>query len=285
MAINKSDLIINIGHDIVEKPPFFMTRGGFEVISINFLPANVDEVYFPQIEIVGDVSYSITEITRNIEKQSHWDFTHMLEIKKRLDASIEEGSQDTSFPILPPRLVSIVRSVMPSDGMISLDNGMYKIWFTRNYKAYEPNTVLLDNSLAAMGAGLPAAMASKIVYPERKVMAICGDGGFMMNSQELETAVRLKLGLIVLIVNDSAYGMIKWKQKEMGFQDFGLDFHNPDFVKYAESYGASGHRVDKTEALGPLISRCFEIPGVHIIDVPVDYSRNQELLNQCMVGI
>jgi acetolactate synthase-1/2/3 large subunit len=136
-----------------------------------------------------------------------------------------------------------------------------------------------------MGAGLPAAMASKIVYPERKVMAICGDGGFMMNSQELETAVRLKLGLLVLIINDSAYGMIKWKQKEMGFQDFGLDFHNPDFVKYAESYGASGHRVDKTEALGPLISRCFEIPGVHIIDVPVDYSRNQELLNQCMVGI
>jgi acetolactate synthase-1/2/3 large subunit len=285
MAINKSDLIINIGHDIVEKPPFFMTREGFEVISINFLPANVDEVYFPQIEIVGDVSYSIAEITRNIEKQSHWDFTHMLEIKKRLDASIEEGSQDTSFPILPPKLVSIVRSVMPSDGIISLDNGMYKIWFTRNYKAYEPNTVLLDNSLAAMGAGLPAAMASKIVYPERKVMAICGDGGFMMNSQELETAVRLKLGLLVLIINDSAYGMIKWKQKEMGFQDFGLDFHNPDFVKYAESYGASGHRVDKTEELGPLISRCFEIPGVHIIDVPVDYSRNQELLNQCMVGI
>jgi acetolactate synthase-1/2/3 large subunit len=285
MAINKSDLIINIGHDIVEKPPFFMTREGFEVISINFLPANVDEVYFPQIEIVGDVSYSIAEITRNIEKQSHWDFTHMLEIKKRLDASIEEGSQDTSFPILPPKLVSIVRSVMPSDGIISLDNGMYKIWFTRNYKAYEPNAVLLDNSLAAMGAGLPAAMASKIVYPERKVMAICGDGGFMMNSQELETAVRLKLGLLVLIINDSAYGMIKWKQKEMGFQDFGLDFHNPDFVKYAESYGASGHRVDKTEELGPLISRCFEIPGVHIIDVPVDYSRNQELLNQCMVGI
>jgi acetolactate synthase-1/2/3 large subunit len=136
-----------------------------------------------------------------------------------------------------------------------------------------------------MGAGLPAAMASKIVYPERKIMAICGDGGFMMNSQELETAVRLKLGLLVLIINDSAYGMIKWKQKEMGFQDFGLDFHNPDFVKYAESYGASGHRVDKTEELGPLISRCFEIPGVHIIDVPVDYSRNQELLNQCMVGI
>jgi acetolactate synthase-1/2/3 large subunit len=268
MAIDKSDLIINIGHDIVEKPPFFMTREGFDVISINFLPANVDEVYFPQLEIVGDISHSITEITQRIEKQSHWDFAHMLNIKKSLDQTIEEGAQDNSFPVLPPRLVSIVRSVMPSDGIISLDNGMYKIWFSRNYKAYEPNTILLDNSLASMGAGLPAAMASKIVFPDRKVMAICGDGGFMMNSQELETAVRLKMNLVVLIVNDNAYGMIKWKQQDMGFEDFGLDFANPDFVKYAESYGASGHRVDRTEDLEPL-----------------DYSRNQELLNRCMVSL
>jgi acetolactate synthase-1/2/3 large subunit len=285
MAINKSDLIINIGHDIVEKPPFFMTRGGFEVIAINFFAANVDEVYFPQVEIVGDISNSITQISQYIEKQPHWDFDYMLEIKKRLDASIEEGTKDNSFPISPPKLVSVVRSVMPSDGVISLDNGMYKIWFTRNYKAHEPNTILLDNSLAAMGAGLPAAIAARIVYPDRKVMAVCGDGGFMMNSQELETAVRLKLNLVVLIVNDSAYGMIKWKQQEMGFEDFGLDFGNPDFVKYAKSYGASGHRVDKTDNLAPLISKCFEIPGVHIIDAPVDYSRNQELLNQCMIGI
>jgi acetolactate synthase-1/2/3 large subunit len=285
MAINKSDLIINIGHDIVEKPPFFMTRSGFEVIAINFFAANVDEVYFPQVEIVGDISNSITQISQHIEKQPHWDFDYMLEIKKRLDASIEEGANDNSFPIVPPKLVSVVRSVMPSEGIISLDNGMYKIWFARNYKAHEPNSILLDNSLAAMGAGLPAAIAARIVYPDRKVMAICGDGGFLMNSQELETAVRLKLNLVVLIVNDSAYGMIKWKQQDMGFEDFGLDFKNPDFVKYAESYGASGHRVDKTDNLTPLINKCFEIPGVHIIDVPVDYSRNQELLNQCLIGI
>ena len=284
MAIDSSDLIINIGHDIVEKPPFFMTKGGFEVIAINFLSANVDEVYFPQIEIVGDIATSIAQITQRIEKQPHWDFQYMLTIKKRLDVSIEEGAHDNSFPILPPRLVSIVRDVMPSDGIISLDNGMYKIWFARNYKAYEPNTILLDNSLASMGAGLPAAMASKIVYPDRRVMAICGDGGFMMNSQELETAVRLKLDLVVLIVNDCAYGMIKWKQKDMGFEDFGLDFTNPDFVKYAESYSASGHRVERTDELERLINRCFESPGVHVIDVPVDYSRNHELLSRCMSG-
>ncbi len=281
-AIDSSDLIINIGHDIIEKPPFFMTRNSFEVISINFFAAHVDDVYFPQVEIVGDISDSITQISQHIEKQSHWDFGFILKIKKALDAGIKEGADDNSFPVQPPKLVSIVRNAMPSDGIISLDNGLYKIWFTRNYKAHEPNTILLDNSLATMGAGLPVAIASKIVYPDTNVMAICGDGGFMMNSQELETAVRLKLDLAVLIVNDSAYGMIKWKQQEMGFEDFGLDFGNPDFVKYAESYGASGHRIGKTEDLEPLLNKCFETPGVHVIDVPVDYSRNNELLYRCM---
>jgi acetolactate synthase-1/2/3 large subunit len=283
-AIDSSDLIINIGHDIIEKPPFFMTRDGFDVIAINPLPAHVDEVYFPQIEIVGDISNSVAHLTHHIEKQAHWDFLFTLKIKKNLDASIQEGALDNTFPVQPPRLVSIVRSAMPSDGIISLDNGLYKIWFSRNYTAHEPNTVLLDNSLASMGAGLPAAIASKIVYPDKKVMAICGDGGFMMNSQELETAVRLNLHFVVLIINDRSYGMIKWKQAEMGFEEFGLDFNNPDFVMYAESYGAHGYRIQKTEELEPLITTCLEAPGLHVIDVPVDYSRNDELLFKCMTG-
>jgi acetolactate synthase-1/2/3 large subunit len=284
-AIDSSDLIINIGHDIIEKPPFFMSRDGFEVISINFFAAHVDDVYFPQVEIVGDISDSVTQISQLIERQPQWDFDFILKIKKGLDRGIEEEANDKSFPLQPPKLVSIVRDIMPSDGIISLDNGLYKIWFARNYKAHEPNTILLDNSLATMGAGLPAAMASKIVYPDRKVMAICGDGGFMMNSQELETAVRLNLDLTVLILNDSAYGMIKWKQHNMGFDDFGLDFKNPDFVKYAESYGASGHRVEKIDDLNKMIDKSFNSPGVHVIDVPVDYLRNDELLYRCMTDI
>lgn len=284
-AIDSSDLIINIGHDVVEKPPFFMSKGGFEVIDINFFGAGVDEIYFPQTELIGDISNSITQLTQHIERQPHWDFNFILDIKKRLDLSIEAGASDESFPVSPPRLVSIVRKVVPSDGIISLDNGLYKIWFARNYKAHQPHTVLLDNALATMGAGLPAAIAAKIVFPERSVLAVCGDGGFMMNSQELETCVRLELNLVILILNDSAYGMIKWKQKDMGFDEFGLDFGNPDFVKYAQSYGASGHKVSTARDLEPLIRKCLETPGVHVIDVPVDYSRNQELLNQCMIGI
>jgi len=281
-AIDSSDLIINIGHDIIEKPPFFMTKDGFDVIAINSLPAHVDEVYFPQIEIVGDIAASVLQLTQHIEPQSRWDFEFIMKIKSSLDESIDEGAHDESFPVQPQKLVHIVRNAMPSDGIVSLDNGLFKIWFTRNYKAHEPNTILLDNSLATMGAGLPAAIASKIVYPDKKVMAVCGDGGFMMNSQELETAVRLNLHIVVLIVNDSAYGMIKWKQAELGFARFGLDFGNPDFVRYAESYGARGHRVRRTDELEQMIDTCFNTQGVHVIDVPVDYSRNDELMYQCM---
>ena len=148
-----------------------------------------------------------------------------------MTAHVGEGADDERFPVYPQRLVAEVRKVMPDDGIIALDNGVYKIWFARNYKARASNTVLLDNALATMGAGMPSAMAAKMVFPERKVMAICGDGGFMMNSQELETAMRLKLNLVVLILNDSAYGMIKWKQANMGFKDFGLDYENPGFCE------------------------------------------------------
>ena len=175
--------------------------------------------------------------------------------------------------------MSQVRAVMPSDGIIALDNGVYKIWFARNYKAHMPNTVLLDNALATMGAGLPSAMASRLIFPDKKIMAICGDGGFMMNSQELETAVRLGLQLVVLILNDSSYGMIRWKQANMGFKDWGLEFGNPDFVKYAESYGAHGHRVESAAHLTEVLVGSLDAPGVHLIDCPVDYSENDRILN------
>ena len=201
-------------------------------------------------------------------------------IRDALQKHINEGIQDDSFPIRPQRLVDEIRKVMPEDGILTLDNGMYKIWFARNYPATHPNTVLLDNALASMGAGLPSAMAAKMVHPDRRVMAVCGDGGFMMNSQELETAVRLRLDLVVLILRDDGYGMIKWKQKQMDFHDFGLDFQNPDFVAYAKAYGAQGHRVESTEGLGPLVEECFAAGGVHVIDLPVDYSDNDRVLNQ-----
>lgn len=279
-AIDESDVIINVGHDVVEKPPFFMKPGGRKVIHVNFFSASVDPVYFPQIELVGDIANSIWQLNEQLAPQSQWDFDWFLKTREAMEAHVAEGGDDPRFPVYPQRLVADVRKVMPDDGIIALDNGVYKIWFARNYKAHCPNSVLLDNALATMGAGLPSAMAAKLVFPERKVVAICGDGGFMMNSQELETAVRLQLDLIVLILNDSAYGMIKWKQVNMGFDNFGLDFANPCFVKYAESYGATGHRLAATDDLVPLMEKCQAEGGVHLIDVPVDYSDNDRILNK-----
>jgi acetolactate synthase-1/2/3 large subunit len=278
-AIAHADLIINVGHDVVEKPPFFMGREGLQVIHVNFFSARVDPVYFPQVEVVGDIANSVWQLTENVSKQATWDFSYFLKVKQAVEAHLLEGAADPRFPVYPQRLVADVRKVMPSDGIIALDNGVYKIWFARNYKAHQPNTVLLDNALATMGAGMPSAMAAKLVFPQRLVMAICGDGGFMMNSQDLETAVRLKLDLIVLVLRDNAYGMIKWKQANMGFEDFGLDYGNPDFVRYAESYGASGHRVERAEDIVPLVQHCQSTRGVHLIEVPVDYSENDRILN------
>ncbi|MEM7225891.1 MAG: acetolactate synthase large subunit [Pseudomonadota bacterium] len=279
-AIEAADVIINVGHDVIEKPPFFMTRGGPDVIHVNFRSAEVDPVYFPQIEVIGDVANAIWQIKQDIVPQPTWDFTRMMAVREAGEAHRAEGADDARFPIYPQHLVAQVRAGMPSDGIIALDNGVYKIWFARNYKAYMPNTVLLDNALATMGAGLPSAMASRLVYPRKKIMAICGDGGFMMNSQELETAVRLDMQLVVLILNDSSYGMIRWKQANMGFEDWGLEFGNPDFVKYAESYGARGHRIESSAHLTEVLAESLAAPGVHLIDCPVDYSENDHILNE-----
>ena len=279
-AIEASDCIVNIGHDVIEKPPFFMRDGGPTVIHLSSKTAEVDPVYFPHIEVIGDIANAIWQMKEDIVPSGSWKFDHMLAFRAAEVAHTAPLAADARFPIFPPHLVSQVRAAMPDDGIICLDNGVYKIWFARGYTAHRPNTILLDNALATMGAGLPSAMMSAMVYPDRKVMAICGDGGFMMNSQEMETAVRLKLNLTVLILNDSAYGMIRWKQANMGFEDFGLTYGNPDFVKYAEAYGAKGHRVESAAHLAELLAHCRDTPGVHLIDCPVDYSENDQILNK-----
>ncbi len=279
-AIEDSDCIVNIGHDVIEKPPFFMRDGGPTVIHVSSKTAEVDPVYFPHIEVIGDIANAIWQMKEDIVPSGSWTCRKMLEYRAAEVAHTAPLAADARFPIFPPHLVSEIRAAMPDDGIICLDNGVYKIWFARGYTAYRPNTVLLDNALATMGAGLPSAMMSAMLYPERKVMAICGDGGFMMNSQEIETAVRLGLDLTVLILNDSSYGMIRWKQANMGFADFGLTYGNPDFVKYAESYGAHGHRVESAEHLKELLAHCRDTPGVHLIDCPVDYSENDQILNK-----
>jgi acetolactate synthase-1/2/3 large subunit len=278
--IDRADLIINVGHDVVEKPPFFMKNDGQQVIHINFEQAAVDPVYFPQLEVIGDIANTIWQVKEQIVAKAEWDFNFFFKAHNAYLEHRAESENDARFPILPERFVKDIRTAMPDDGIVTLDNGVYKIWFARNYPAALPNTLLLDNALATMGAGLPSAMAAKMVYPDKPVISVCGDGGFMMNSQELETAVRLKLHIVVIILRDDAYGMIKWKQANMEFENYGLDYGNPDFVKYVESYGGIGWRIAATDELLPQVQKCLAEPGVHLIDVPVDYSLNDKTLNQ-----
>ncbi|OJJ18630.1 acetolactate synthase large subunit [marine bacterium AO1-C] len=278
-AIRMADLIINVGHDVIEKPPFFMQEGGTKVIHVNFFPAEVDEVYFPQLNVVGDIATSVESLTGLVQQKDNWDFAAYKEVKNHVEQRLSKYFEDTRFPVLPQRVVNILRKTLGEDDIITLDNGVYKIWFARNYQCYQPNTLLLDNALATMGAGLPSGMVAKLINPEKKVVAVCGDGGFMMNSQELETAVRLGLNMVIIILNDNAYGMIKWKQEDMGFENFGLDYGNPDFVKYAESYGAIGHRPGSDAEFVDTLNTALNTDGVHLIDLAVDYSLNHPILN------
>ncbi|WPE18581.1 acetolactate synthase large subunit [Candidatus Thioglobus autotrophicus] len=277
-AIKKADLIINVGHDIIEKPPFIMKGDEQKVIHVNFHSAQIKDIYYPQVEVVGNISNSMDRINEALNECYACNRDWIKPIREKTRNAIHSLDNDTSFPMVPQRVVADVRKVVDEDAIVSLDNGMFKLWFARHYHTHQPNTLLLDNALATMGAGLPSAIACALMYPERQVVAVCGDGGFMMNSQELETAVRLKLNLITIIFNDSGYGMIKWKQKGQELPDFALDFNNPDFVMYAKSYGATGHRIASSEELVPTMKKAFADGGVHVIDLPIDYSQNTKTL-------
>jgi acetolactate synthase-1/2/3 large subunit len=280
-AIEAADLIINVGHDTIEKPPFIMdVDDARKVIHINFFAAEINEVYFPQLNVIGDIATSINKLTEELkEKAAKWNIDFFLKVKENVANHLAKYEEDNRFPILPQRLVKITRDLLSEDGIVTLDNGIYKIWFARNYPAYAQNTLILDNALATMGAGFPSAMMAKELYPDKKVISINGDGGFMMNSQELETAIRMDLDLVVIILNDNAYGMIEWKQEGEGFPKYGLEYKNPDFVKYAESFGAIGHRPESVANFEEILEKSLNSKGVHVIDLAVDYSLNHKILN------
>ena len=276
-AIDRADLIIAIGHDTVEKPPFLMGPHGPTVLHVGYLPASVEEVFFPHAELVGDVGPSLRLLADRLEGRLA-NAAALLPLREEILAHLTDRAEESRFPLTPQRIVHDVRQVMPEDGIACLDNGMYKIWFARNYRTQVANTLLLDNALATMGAGLPSAMMAAMLHPDRRVLAVCGDGGFMMNAQELETAVRLKLNLVVLIFEDKAYGMIRWKQAVDHFPDFGMTFDNPDFVAFARAHNANGRRVETADGLAPTLEAAFQEGGVQLVIVPVDYSENARVL-------
>ncbi len=276
-GINKADLIITVGYNIVEYPPYVWNKDlDKKILNIDLVPAEPDKYFNPDLEVIGDISQSISRIAKQIEKR---EFPYFKKTRKMIESKVNENIEN-KYPLLPHDIVKNVRHALSMDDILTLDNGIYKLWFSRFYKTYEPNTVLLDNALATMGAGLPAAITAKMLNPEKNVLAVCGDGGFMMNSQELETALRYDIPVVVLILKDDAFGFIKWKQQGMTYEDYALDFQNPDFVKYAESYGAVGLRVEKGDNLADIIYKTFSMKKVAVIECPIDYSINYDAFSK-----
>lgn len=277
-AVQAADLILNVGHDVMEKPSFVMKPGGEQtVIHLNPFPAHGDTVYFPQHQVVGDMAAGLDALTAAVESSPQWDLEPLLAAGRAMQTSVARGADDASAPAKPQYVVATLRAFMGDEDILSLDNGVHMMWMTRNYPAYQPNTTLIDHALGSMGISLPAAIAAKLVHPERKVVVVTGDGGFMMNSQELETAVRLGLDLVVVVFDDNGLGMIRMKQGADGYPRFGVDFGNPDLTLYARSFGAQGHRLDDPATLPALLERAAAEGGVHVIDVPIDVSQNKAL--------
>jgi acetolactate synthase-1/2/3 large subunit len=285
-ALKKSDAIIMIGHDVTNTPPMILTPNavkGVKIIHINSFSSSAKDVYVPTHEVIGEISNTLKEFTKQIKANPKWDFSYFFKVRDESQKDFAKFSESLDFPLRPERIVSEINKVLPSDGKLALDNGMYKIYVGRSFVTKERNGLLLDNALATMGAGLSSGMALKLLYPKKKVLVVAGDGGIVMNLGDLETAVRLKIDLAVLILDDSGFGMISWKQKKAGLGNFGLTFNNPDFVTLAKSFGATGHKVEKAEDLAPLLEKALSGKGVHIIHCPISYVEANKILGASKV--
>jgi len=282
-GIDQADVIITIGYNIVEYPPYVWNKNlDKKIINIDFTQAQVDKYYDPQIEVIGDISCALRQLADLIESKKN-DETFR-SIRAFLDRKLSLDFKK-HYPPSPQEIVWHVRGVMSHEDILILDNGIYKLWFSRLYRTFKPNTFVVDNALATMGAGLPAGIAAKMIRPERNVLTVVGDGGFMMNSQEVETALRYNVPLVVLILNDNGFGFIKWEQQAKGFENFGLDYRNPDFVKYAESYGAVGMKVTEGDSLSDILRKAFSQKTVVLIECPIDYTVNYEIFSRELANI
>src|SRR5659263_496842 len=276
-GIDVADLVICIGFDHVEySPRFWNPDASKRIVHIHSSHPEVDSGYLPELILIGSIKETLRQLAAlcDFTKQMSGYFSNL---KTIIEAELESFKDDMAFPIKPQKILYDIRKCLSREDILISDVGAHKLWIGRLFPAYEPNTVIISNGLASMGFGLPGAIAANIVLPDRKVVAVVGDGGFMMNLQELETAVRLGCSFVVVIFNDSSYGSIDWKAKIKFKKSFGVRFGNPDFVKLAESFGAKGARVKRTDEFAPLLKKALDDGGVWIFDVRVDYSENMKL--------
>ncbi|MBI2780879.1 MAG: acetolactate synthase large subunit [Chloroflexi bacterium] len=288
-GFDRADLVIAVGYDLVEyAPAHWNPDGSKRIIHIDTQPAEVDADYQPEVELIGDIGGALEELlaatlpggvggrSAGQRHESRETLVHS-DLRTALLADLQAGESSDGYPITPQRAIfDLRRALGPSDIVVS-DVGAHKVWIARMYQAYEPNTVIISNGFASMGIALPGAIAAKLVHPDRKVVALCGDGGFLMNAQELETAKRIGAGIVVVIWRDNGYGLIDWKQRNAFGRPFGVEFDNPDFVAFAESFGIPGFRPASADELYPTLMRALELSGPSVIDVPIDYAENVRL--------
>jgi len=274
-GFDTADVIVCVGYDLVEYHPYLWhpTRDRI-IVHVDSTPAEVDAYYPVAVGVVGDIKHSLVRIGElATPHQGH-------RMRPLRDALVEEMSShknDDSFPVKPQKVIWDLRTALEMEDIVICDVGAHKMWMARMFRCEYPNTCIISNGFASMGIAVPGAIAAKLAYPERKVVAVTGDAGFLMNSQEIETAIRLKLPLVILIWNDNGYGLIKWKQLNQFGRASNVDFTNPDFIKYAESFGARGYRIERVADLLPTLHRALADATVSIIDCPVDYGENLKL--------
>jgi acetolactate synthase I/II/III large subunit len=277
-GFDRTDLVIAVGYDLIEySPKKWNPTGEIPIVHIAEVSAEIDSSYIPQVEVVGDIADSLQEILQRCQKlsaPSPKPEPYALSLREEIRADYEQYAQDGGFPIRPQKLIYDLRQVLGDDDILISDVGAHKMWIARHYHCAKPNTCLISNGFAAMGIAIPGAIAAKLVYPDRKVIAATGDGGFMMNMQELETALRLNTPFVTLIFNDGGYGLIEWKQmQQFGVSSF-VKFGNPDFVKLAESMGLKGYRITESAELIPTLQEALAQDVPAVIDCPVDYREN-----------
>lgn len=275
-GFDQADVIICVGYDMAEYHPHLWhpTRDR-TLIHIDISPAEVDAHYSVEVSVVGDIRHALQRIATLAQPSQRIE--RLRPLRDALIADMNQHRDDEGCPLKPQKIIWDLRTALDLNDVVICDVGAHKLWMARMFRCEHPNTCLISNGFASMGIAVPGAIAAALLMPERHVVAVTGDAGFLMNSQELETAVRLQLPMVVLIWNDGGYGLIEWKQLNTYRRTSHVHFGNPDFVKYAESFGAKGYRVQRGSELLPILTQALQDKCVSVIDCPVDYSENMKL--------
>ena len=274
-GFDRADVIICVGYDMVEYHPYLWHPDKQrQIIHVDVTPAEVDEHYILAAGVIGNIGEALQRIGSEASPQQN---TPAANLRETIARELSEHANDSAFPMKPQKIVWDLRQVLEPNDIVISDVGAHKMWMARMYQAEQPNTCIISNGFASMGIGVPGAIAAKLVFPDRTVLTVTGDAGFLMNSQEIETALRIGTPIVILIWNDSEYGLITWHQLRHFARPSHIDFKNPDLVKYAESFGAKGYRVEAAADLIPILKQAVADDTVVVIDCPVDYSENMKL--------